>query len=331
MNKYTSNEKVSVIVPVYNVKPYLNRCVESLKEQIYKNLEIILVDDGSFDGSGKLCDELMLEDTRIRVVHKENGGLSDARNIGIIEASGKLITFVDSDDWVSKTYISSMYDNMKEYNADISGCGFQYVTDTRKCRDKVLDIKIDSWNSEAALRALLQQNGFTTSACGLLIKKSLFEGITFPVGNYYEDLATIYKVIHRSSTIVHSNQKNYFYYLRAGSIQNGKYSPKHYSELIYIKEINKFIKDNYPNLEYAATERLVGICFHLLLMMNSNERKSLPEAAEMKKIIKENRFNLVLDRRTSRKVRVGCALSFAGLNVLNCIYKLFEIRGKIDF
>jgi glycosyltransferase involved in cell wall biosynthesis len=331
MNECEVNEKISIIVPVYNVKPYLDRCVMSLKRQVYKNIEIILVDDGSNDGSSTLCDEIALSDMRIRVIHKKNGGLSDARNVGFLESDGELITFVDSDDWVSEDYISMMYENMKKHAADISGCSFLYVKDNKKIRKEIPKNDVEVWDAEAALRALLQQDGFTTSAWGLLIKRQIFEGIVFPIGSYYEDLATIYKVIHRASIIVHSNQKKYFYYKRTGSIQNEKYSQKHYSELYYIKEINEFIKTNYPNLEYAATEKLVGICFHLILMMNHNERKHLPEAEEMIRIIKKNRLKLVLNKRTSRKVRGGCVLSFVGIDMLDLIYRLFDIKGRIDF
>ena len=117
------DEKISVIVPVYNVEQYLERCVDSIINQTYKNLEIILVNDGSTDNSGQLCDELAKKDDRIRVIHKKNGGLSDARNVGIDEAESELIGFIDSDDYIDEDMYELLINNMKNANADLSMCG----------------------------------------------------------------------------------------------------------------------------------------------------------------------------------------------------------------
>ncbi len=330
MEKNIQSKLISIIVPVYNVSTYLNRCVDTLISQTYQKIEILLIDDGSTDGSGDLCDRIALYDDRIRVVHKDNGGLSDARNVGIRQSRGDFLTFVDSDDWVSDDYIEVMVRNMENYDADISGCFFQYVSgDIKEISNENIEISV--WSAQDALRALLQQDGFTTSAWGLLIKKEYFKDVLFPKGKYYEDLGTMYKLIHKAKVIVHTNQKKYFYYKRYGSIQNEKYSKKHYDELIFIKDINIFIKENYPDIEYAAIERLVGICFHLILMMNKRERKNLPEAKEMLKIIDNNRIKLIFDRRVTLKVKGGCILSFAGIWLLEWIYLLFGIKGRIDF
>ena len=117
------DEKISVIVPVYNVEQYLERCVDSIINQTYKNLEILLVNDGSTDNSGQLCDELAKKDDRIRVIHKENGGLSDARNVGIDEAEAELIGFIDSDDYIDEDMYETLYRQLRESNADLSMCG----------------------------------------------------------------------------------------------------------------------------------------------------------------------------------------------------------------
>lgn len=330
MSGKVQNDLISIIVPVYNVGQYLDRCVQSLLKQTYRCIEIILVDDGSTDGSGERCDELASFDERIIVIHKDNGGLSDARNAGIETSAGQLLTFVDSDDWVLPDYVQTMYDNMREHHADISGCHFQYATndDPKILHEKEI---IKLWTSEDAIKALLQQDGFTTSAWGLLIDKQLFHGISFPKGKYYEDLGTVYKLLHKANLVVHTNQVKYLYFKRPGSIQSEKYSVKHYDELVFIKEINNFVRNSYPDIEYAANERMVGICFHLILMMSDKERRMLPEASEMKKIIKNNRRSLVFDSRITMKVRGGCLLSYCGIGVLEMVYKLFGINGRIDF
>lgn len=324
-------ELVSIIVPVYNVELYLQRCVESLCGQTYKNIEVILIDDGATDSSGKLCDEFAETDSRITVIHQGNGGLSHARNVGIDAAKGGLITFVDSDDWVDNCYISSLYDNLKEYDADISGCFFQYISDNEKIlqSDEIIDVKV--WNSEEALRAMLQQDGYTSSAWGQLYKKELFDDIRFPKGKYYEDLATTYKLLSKANVIVHSNDRLYFYYQRAGSIQSQKYSEKHYEEFLFMRELEDYVMKFYPDIEYAAKERLVGVCFHLLLKMNKEERKTLIEAKEMDEIIKRYRRDVLKEKRTSRKVRYGCMLSVLGIDIVELFYDFFRISGKIEF
>lgn len=323
-------ELVSVIVPVYNVINYVDRCVESIIVQEYTNLEIILVDDGSNDGSEQKCDYYATIDKRIQVVHKNNGGLSDARNVGLEHSKGELVTFVDSDDWISKKYIQVMYDNLKNYCADISGCHFEYAFDGTRTTEINKAVSVNKWTSEEALRALLQQDRFTTSAWGLLIRRQLFDGIKFPLGKYYEDLGTVYKLLHRAKIIVHSDQRLYYYYQRIGSIQGERYSKRHYDELVIMQELYDFVRYWYPNILYAARERLVGVCFHLILMMDSFDRHSVPEANEMIRIIKANRWKVIIDFRTTLKVKCGCILSIFGLDVVEVVYKRFKIKGRID-
>ncbi len=323
------NKLISVIVPVYNVKPYLGRCINALIEQEYSEIEIILIDDGSSDGSGEICDKYSVKDSRIKVIHKENGGLSDARNIGIEVAKGDIFTFVDSDDWVSDDYLSIMYENMKRYDSDISGCRFQYVSDSERIDSRKVKEDVRLWDSQDALRAMLQQDGYTTSACGQLYSRELFDGIRFPIGKYYEDFATVYKLIHKARRIVHSGDRLYYYYKRRGSIQNEKYNDKHFIEFVFAKEVFEFIKVTYPEIIYAARERLVGICFHLILMMDKNQRKNSDEK-ELFDTIRDNRRILIKDARTSKKVRMGCLLSYGGISFVELVYKLFSIKGKID-
>ncbi len=318
---------ISIIIPVFNVKDFICRCVDSVISQTYTCIEIILVDDGSDDGSEKICETYKDSDDRIVVYHKINGGLSDARNYGLEKANGELISFIDSDDYVSKDYIETLFVNLVEYNADISGCSFVCFNDnTIPASSPQLKKRI--WNSEEALRAMLQQDKYTTSACGLLYKKELFCDIRYPVGKYYEDLGTTYKLLDRANVIINSDAILYFYYKRKGSIQNEEYSNKHFDELLFAKEINDFISEKYPSIYYCAEERLVGVCFHLYFMMEKNQRKT-EEAKELKRIIKAKRKALILDKRTSKKVRWGCFFSVFGFRNAEMIYNLLKIRGKI--
>ena len=322
---------ISIIVPVYNVELFLRRCVESLLRQTYRNIEIILIDDGATDKSGMQCDQFAKADRRITVIHQDNGGLSHARNVGIDAAQGELLTFVDSDDWVADNYIQVLYTNMKEHDADISGCFFQYTSDNCEGANKKNNICVKTWNTQEALRAMLQQDGYTSSAWGQLYKKELFNNVRFPKGKLYEDLATTYKVLYKSNIIVHSNEKLYFYFQRNSSIQGQKYNKNHYDDLLFMQEFEEFIKATFPDIEYAAKERMVGVCFHLLLKMSKEERKTLTEAKEMNDIIKSYRAGVIREKRSSLKVKYACLLSYLGIDVVEQVYYLLRIKGKISF
>lgn len=222
-------QKISVIVPVYNVESYINRCVDSILHQSYKNIEIILVDDGSTDGSPEICDEYDQNNENIIVIHKKNGGLSSARNIGLEHASGEIISFVDSDDYIHPYMYEYLVHNMVEYDADISNCKVAYLKgnkipknddyskQTVKCYSNIDILKI----------GLLKDAMYIDCACNNIYKKSLWDNIRFPIGMYHEDRATIFQTIYLANKIVHTDFKGYFYCLREGSITRSPYSCKH--------------------------------------------------------------------------------------------------------
>lgn len=221
MENNKSMPLISIIIPVYNVAPFLGRCIESVQSQTYRNIDILLIDDGSTDCSGDICEEYAKKDLRIRVIHKENGGLSDARNIGIKSALGDYITFIDSDDYVCKIYIQRLAGILFENDADIVMCG--YLQGTKKCFPKKIKIsnKIFIFNSREMLR---QWHGkykqIETIACNKIYKKLLFEenNIYFPQGYIFEDVYTTHLLIDKAKKIVITEEKLYYYYKRKGSI-----------------------------------------------------------------------------------------------------------------
>lgn len=213
------NPIISVIIPIYKVEKYLVRCVESILNQTYKNLEIILVDDGSPDNCGEMCDNLALQDNRIKVIHKQNGGLSDARNAGIAASSGELLTFIDSDDYIAPDMIKHLFYLMQKHSADISCCAAVLVGD--RDTPQYLDASCEqSSNSESALAQLIYRRNILVNAWGKLYKRELFENILYPVGLLYEDLATTYKLFAAAEKVAWSNAKKYAYVQRDGSIMN---------------------------------------------------------------------------------------------------------------
>ena len=218
---------VSIIVPVYNVKSYVGECVESLCRQTYTNLEILLVDDGSTDGSGEVCDEYAGRDERIRVIHQANRGLSGARNMGLDDARGEYIAFVDSDDLVSTNYVETLYELLMKDEADIAACAYvkgttEQLTDTR---EKVLSLDNVKEICMPSVKLLKQWHGKykqqETVAWNKLYCREVWNGrkkIRFPESRNHEDVLISHLVVQGAKTIVLTTEILYFYRIRKGSI-----------------------------------------------------------------------------------------------------------------
>lgn len=218
---------VSIIVPVYNVKSYVGECVESLCRQTYTNLEILLVDDGSTDGSGEVCDECAGRDERIRVIHQANRGLSGARNMGLDDARGEYIAFVDSDDLVSPNYVETLYELLMKYEADIAACAYvkgttEQLTDIR---EKVLSLDNVKEICMPSVKLLKQWHGKykqqETVAWNKLYCREVWNGrkkIRFPESRNHEDVLISHLVVQGTKTIVLTTEILYFYRIRKGSI-----------------------------------------------------------------------------------------------------------------
>ena len=215
----TNNELVSVIVPVYKAEPYLDRCVASILAQTYPNLEVILVDDGSPDNCPALCDAWAQRDARIRVIHKKNGGLSDARNVGLDAASGAYISFVDSDDYIAENFIETLYDLLHEYHTDISAVRWKLVyADEPKSNDSLTPPpSVTLFQGADAIRELFTEDTYACYSCNRLYKRKLFDTIRFPVGRVMEDLGIAYKILLDAGQIVYSDEPLYYYYQHDGS------------------------------------------------------------------------------------------------------------------
>ncbi|MBQ4104712.1 MAG: glycosyltransferase [Clostridia bacterium] len=224
---------ISVVVPVYNVENYLERCILSIINQTYQNLEIILVDDGSTDNSGAICDKLALKDPRIKVIHKENGGLSDARNAGIKEASGKYIGFVDSDDHIAPLMYEKLLSTLEENGADISICNYVYVHETTNEEDEEMSslspIKNELLTKREAFEKInAYSNGYSfyVTAWNKLYKKELFSDLSFAKGKLHEDEFIVHRLFEKCEKIAVCDDVLYFYIIRKGSIMNSKVSEK---------------------------------------------------------------------------------------------------------
>ena len=232
-------EKISVIVPVYNVEQYLERCVDSIINQTYTNLEIILVNDGSTDNSGKLCDELAKKDERIRVIHKENGGLSDARNRGIDEAESDLVGFIDSDDYIDSDMYEVLLKNLNNTDADLSMCALYDVYNNTP-EAQVTNKETWELSSEQAIKMVMEAKILSVTAVNKLYRKSLFSDLKFEVGKIAEDAFIMVKLLDKCKKIVATNEKKYYYVHRENSITTQKFSTK-FLNVIVAYEKNSYI------------------------------------------------------------------------------------------
>lgn len=222
-------ELISVIVPVYKVEKYLTSCVTSLMAQSYRNLEIILVDDGSPDRSGDLCDTLAAQDERIVVIHKPNGGLSDARNAGIETAKGDYLFFLDSDDTIHEETLEILWKNLKENQVDISVCSYLAYFEGEDIDTVLPEQSIEKMSNIEALWKMFdpEYNVQMIICTNKLYKKALWDTIRFPIGKIQEDEFTTYKLIYKAKTIVYTDLKMYYYLQRSDSITGtGKMSRK---------------------------------------------------------------------------------------------------------
>lgn len=226
------NELISIIVPVYKVEPYIKRCVQSIIEQSYKNIEIILVDDGSPDKSGEICDEFSKKDERIKVIHKTNGGLSDARNAGLKIAKGEYIGFVDSDDYIENDMFECLYKLCTENKAQISIVSYYEYYNGKLISVRKND-KLEKFNKTEAIKELLIDSKIQSYAWNKLFKRELFDGIIFPTNKNFEDIATTLLLFEKAEKVVLLEEPKYHYLRRNDSII-GKKNYKTYNDYLNV-------------------------------------------------------------------------------------------------
>ena len=293
-------EKISIIVPVYNVEAYLEKCVESILKQTYTNLEILLVNDGSTDKSGELCDKLALRDHRIRVIHKENGGLSDARNRGIDEASSNLIGFIDSDDYIDEDMYETLYRQMVASKADLSMCG-HYDVYHQIPEKQVAEIKTWELMPEEAIKMVMEAKILSVTAVNKLYKKALFEQLRFRIGKIAEDAFIMVDLIHQCSKIVATNEKKYYYVHRENSITTQKFSLKFLNVIEAYEQNAKMISENYPDLYDVAIMRLNWAYFYVLdRLLVDNDFKDKVLEDRLISYLKKNKRSILMDGRFTR-------------------------------
>ena len=315
--------KISIIVPVYNVEEYIHRCIDSILAQTFTDFELILVNDGSPDQCGKICDEYAENDSRIKVIHKKNGGLSDARNAGLEIAQGEYIGFVDSDDFIESDMYEKLYNACIDNDVCLSMCARYDVYQNKKTSLFTLDAE-ELWTSDLAIGKFLMWDTIDSSACDKLIKRSLFNNIRFPIGRYNEDIYIIPRIIHHSGKIVHIGEPKYNYFHRLDSITTETYSDKKLDLLEACDILKNLIYKYYPNHK----TRFESFYYRNLVFLNSIiqskeiKRKNYNSYKLLYELLLKNIFKLLLNPYVDKMIK------FKSILILLKIYSLTEKATK---
>lgn len=320
-------ELISIIIPVYNVQKYLDYCISSVREQEYSNIEIILVDDGSTDGSGGICDKYAGEDSRIRVIHKENGGLSSARNAGMTIMKGEYFTFIDSDDYIRADYLSRMHECIKDKKVDMVICRAKktigeedYSLYTSK------EMKPRLLNAQVTKNEMLNRR-IPMYAHGKLFQEKLAKSISFPEGRLYEDMPTIWNVVKRANMVAYLEEELYYYRQRIDSIVNSQFKAGRMDQCYFSEEIVNEVKDT-NELYYSA----VSLCFFCAMdnySLITNKFKK--EKEYLIKLICKYRNDILKGKGIEGSLKFLALLSFFSLKLVQVIGKAYKLYNHLKW
>lgn len=310
--------EISIIVPVYNVEKYLDRCVNSILGQTFQDFELILVDDGSPDNCGKMCDAYTDIDKRVIVIHQKNGGLSAARNAGIEIAKGSYLGFVDSDDYIAEDMYELLYNNLKKEDADLATVGFLDIYAGKE--PVVKEQKYLVTDMIGAAKITFEGKLSTISATNKLYKREIFEHVRYPVGMITEDAAVILDVLEQTSKVVIDTSQKYYYYHRENSISSNHFTMKDLDMIKAWEDNESRVLEKYPELVNVVRTRVYWAYFTVLdKMMNSSDLK-LEDRKKQKEIIRflRKNFTFVLRNQYFTKPR---KISMIALQIHPYFYK----------
>ena len=302
---------ISVIIPIYKVEEFLDKCISSVVNQTYYNLEIILVDDGSPDNCPQMCDVWASRDNRINVIHKPNGGLSDARNAGIQIAKGDFIAFVDSDDWIAPNMYQMMVDAMEKENADICACG---IVVSYPESEKVLNIPEVVGDSKMILELIYNDTQYPVAAWNKLYRRECWENFRFPNGKICEDTFTTYLLVDHAKKIVQISEPLYYYRIRSNSIMTSEFSHKRMDEEEAWRCNYEYMKAHYPSIAGKAFGfylQKVNILIHTIPVKEREIYKK--EYEYLRNILKRNICFVLFKSKMSFKYRIKFVLDLIQL------------------
>jgi len=321
---------ISIIIPVYKVEKYLEKCIKSVLDQTYKNIQIILVDDGSPDNCGNICDNYAKIDNRIEVIHKANGGLSEARNVGLKVARSEYIGFVDSDDYVSNEMFENLYNTLISNDVDVSICNF-YTVINNKNIIKNADNGVEIYNKLEILKEILLDKKIQSYAWNKLYKRELFKDIEYPVGKKYEDIGTTFYILEKCNKIAVSGSPEYYYITRGDSIVNNNTEGTVIDYISLISDRYDYIDKKYKELkkynDYYITKTLITAYTDAYYLKNNSEEflKILNNFFnKVKDIFKNNEEDIISLFNDAQKIQLDMLLKDKKL-----FYKLLEEKNDV--
>ena len=321
-----NNELVTVIIPVYNVEKYISICLDSVIAQTYKELEIIVVDDGSTDHSPQICDEYAKRDHRISVIHQANGGQGKARNVALERCHGDYVAFVDSDDYWDEKYVETLMHMIKVRNADIAICSYYHVDEYGNILkgSPQSAIKEKQYSGVEAMEVALYWNEFGVAPWAKLYKKSVWENVRFKEDRIYEDAATTYLVYYHARSVVFINDRLMSYRIRKNSDVHQKFNIRKARIMDSADEIMVFCKTSSPRSIRAAASRELASASFVYFRIPDDELKQYKEVVERCiQVIKKYRFHVMLDANARKKTRLGAFCTFMGFKTARIIFRIF--------
>ncbi|MBP3817351.1 MAG: glycosyltransferase family 2 protein [Butyrivibrio sp.] len=321
---------VSIVIPVYNVEKYVSTCIDSVLKQTYKNIEVILVDDGSTDNSGKICDEYACHNKHVICLHKENGGLSDARNFGKHYCKGEYLSFIDSDDFISPYFIETMVGLLEKNAADIvalsCGVNFWDGDDMPSLAQSEFEYRSKVVSADIGLRLQLQQR-IGTEAQFKVVRRSLYDDIDFPLGWVYEDLATTYRLFLNSSKVVIVDGELYAYRMRNDSIIREEFSKKKMCCIPIARQLIAEIDMSRPELHLYAVSSAFALLYSVFLQVPDSKD---PEAQEIWELLLRYRDQIIKNQKhiTRRKNVYGALVMFLGKKFAHYIGRRIGQKGS---
>ena len=323
MNDYL----ISVIVPMYCMEKYLRKCLDSISAQTYKNIEVILVDDGSPDKSGSIAEEYAQKDSRFKVIHKSNGGLSDARNTAIPLANGEYLTFIDSDDWISPYYIENLYHAITKENSDLAFSWFENVFVDKAIQSVSTNVLqgYECMQSANCLERMLYQNGVETSAWGKLYRRRIIAELRYPKNKLYEDIPVTYECIKRARKIAIIKNVDYYYFQRPDSIQNVSFNVEKMDAIEHGKCLMKSVERDFPVLLQAAKCRYFSILCNILFQIKDQSHEEIKHTLWCE--IVKYRWDVIRNKDARKKARLAGLISLFGYKMMALVYAKTQWRG----
>lgn len=311
---------ISVIVPVYNTEKFLNKCVDSIVNQTFRDFELILVDDGSKDSSPEICDRYAAEYDFIRVIHKENGGPSAARNMAALTAEGDFITFIDSDDYVSADYLQTLHEVQVAQKVDICAA-LQKMVLENESPDFSKNGEVIRLTGKEALMNMLYQRDIDTTPCGILFRKDIVLNNPFPVGRYHEDDFTMFRYYLSADSVAICRQVKYHYVQHENSIMHSG-GIVNYDELDAADSIAKYFGDKEPELRKAALSKKFSDYCQVLIKCPEMKKQDPETYRRITHFLNESKWTILFDTNTRIKNKAAAASLILGPQALRLLNKL---------